>query len=118
MSDLFDGAPRTKAFAEELSRSYLNGSGKYGSMREFAVQLERQHTEALALLRELNDALGRIGGYLRISASLQARVDAVLDRAEESMEPTGDQVSFTCSSCGAKMQIWRRNITEPQEGKP
>jgi hypothetical protein len=62
---------RPHGFSEDQWDSYQ--SGWFAAVNYYAITSE---SEALALLRELNDALA-IPGWL------QPRVDAVLDRAEE-----------------------------------
>jgi hypothetical protein len=73
--------PRTDAAAFKQDDGTIRYSTTTGARLKivtanFARDLERELAEALALLRELNDALV-IPGWL------QPRVDAVLDRAEE-----------------------------------
>jgi hypothetical protein len=71
--------PRTNALDMHIqSDAFMDGPQRpsgYELMCDLAAIFERQQAEALALLRELNDALA-IPGWL------QPRVDAVLDRAE------------------------------------
>jgi hypothetical protein len=79
--------PRTNALDIHIqSDAFMDGPQRpsgYELMRDLATTFECQNTEALALLRELNDALA-IPGWL------QPRVDAILD-SEKKPEQTAEE---------------------------